>query len=207
MQIDQVEKQPTENISIDETTLVRKAQHGDSAAIKCLVIKYQDRVFNVILKICGNRDDAAELTQETFVKVIEKIDTFKGNSAFYTWLFRIATNLTLNFCRRKFKISVHSLDSISGSEFTDARLQLKLYLADNSADDPAVIAQNREICGLLKIAIGNLDENQRAVIVLRDIEGMSYAQVAQTLDIEIGTVKSRLSRARQNLKEILETVL
>ncbi len=202
-----MQKQHHENISIDDSVLVSKAQQGDSVAIRHLVIKYQDRIYNVILKICGNKDDAAELTQETFVKLIEKVDTFKGNSAFYTWLFRIAVNLTLNFCRRRFKISMQSLDSVSGSDFDQARTQLKSYLADNSTADPAVVVQNKEIARIIRQAIVKLEDKQRTVVVLRDIEGMSYADIARTLDIEIGTVKSRLSRARVNLKEILETVL
>ena len=93
-----MEKQ-LENIVIDDVVLVRQCQQGDSVAMQRLIVKYQDRIFNVILKICSNRDDAAELTQETFVKFIEKINTFKMQSAFYTWLFRIAVNLSLNFER------------------------------------------------------------------------------------------------------------
>lgn len=207
MHTEEVDNQKRQNIVIDDMTLVKQCQEGDSAAIRHIVMRYQDRIYNTILKICGNRDDAAELTQETFVKLIEKIDTFKGNSSFYTWLFRVAVNLTLNYCRRKFKIAHQSIDANLGNDSDSGAGQLKSYLVDDSAKDPSVVAQNNEAVEILRLAIGKLDENQRAVIVLRDIEGMTYIDIAETLEVEVGTVKSRLSRARKNLKEILEALL
>lgn len=196
-----------ERTIIDDTILVRQSQHGDSVAMGRLIVKYQDRVYNTILKICGNRDDAAELTQETFVKLIEKIKTFEGKSAFYTWLFRIAVNLTFNYCKRRAKVGMQSLEAATGPEFDGARVHLGMFLADEGSVDPAVVAQNKEIGEILVGALSKLDEHHRAVIVLRDIEGMSYPEIAEALEIELGTVKSRLSRARANLREILETVL
>lgn len=196
-----------ENISIDDSALVRKCQQGDSVAMECLIVKYQDRIYNVILKICGNNDDAAELTQETFVKCIEKIGSFRGESGFYTWLFRVAVNLTLNYCKRKVKLGVRSLETLAGAEFNGARAQLKTFLADESSTDPALAAQNAEISRIIQLAIAKLDEPQRAVVVLRDFEQMSYAEISKALEIELGTVKSRLSRARANLREMLEAVL
>ena len=185
-----------EKTIIDDAILVRQSQHGDSGAMGRLITKYQDRIYNAILKICGNRDDASELTQETFVKFIEKVKTFEGKSAFYTWLFRIAVNLTYNYCKRRAKIVMQSLEAAVGPEFDGARLQLGMFLADEGSVDPAIVAQNREVGEIVVGALGTLDEQQRTVVVLRDIEGMSYAEIAETLEIELGTVKSRLSRAR-----------
>ncbi len=196
-----------ENISLDDSVLVGRCQQGDSNAQEMLIVKYQDRVFNVILKICGNYDDAAELTQETFVKFIEKIGTFKGKSAFYTWLFRIAVNLTINYCKRRVKLGMVSLDAVRNPEFDQARYQLKAFLTDEGADDPALAAQNKEVAEIIARSLEKLDEHQRTVIILRDMEGMSYIEIAEALEIELGTVKSRLYRARMSLKEILETVL
>ncbi|MCK4998955.1 MAG: sigma-70 family RNA polymerase sigma factor [Anaerohalosphaera sp.] len=207
MHTEDVDNQQRENITIDDMTLVRQCQNGDSSAMRHIVMRYQNRIYNIILKICSNRDDAAELTQETFVKLIEKIDTFKGNSSFYTWLFRVAVNLTLNYCRRQFKISAQSIDADFGDGDDSGRGRLKSYLTDESADDPLVAAQNNEAVEIVKCAISKLDEDHRAVIVLREIEGMNYNEIAETLEVEIGTVKSRLSRARANLKEILEALL
>jgi len=195
------------DISIDDGVLVEQFQRGDSAAMEQLILRYQNRIYNVILKICANADDAAELTQETFVKVIENIDEFEGRSGFYTWAFRIAVNLTLNYCKRSVKLGIRSLDAENDEHNRQARGVLKEFLSDDSSPDPAVVAQNKELCEIAIKSLMRLDESQRAVVVLRDIEGMNYAQIAKVLDVELGTVKSRLSRARSNLREILERML
>lgn len=194
------------SINIDDSVLVQQSQGGSTAAMERLILKYQNRIFNVIMKMCGNTDDAAELTQETFVKVIESIDKFKGRSSFYTWLFRIAVNLTLNYCQRNAKMATRSLDAEEAESDGSVGQVLKDFLRDDSAIDPAVLAQRRELCELAMQAMLKLEEPQRAVMVLRDIEGMNYAQIADVLNIELGTVRSRLSRARSHLREILEAM-
>ena len=195
------------SISIDDSVLVERCRRGDAAATERLVLKYQNRIYNVILKICGNPDDAAELTQDTFVKVIESIDRFEGRSSFYTWAFRIAVNLTLNHCRRSVRLGIRSLDA-QRSEGNEQKTQLlRQFLTDDSSPDPAKVAQNRELCEMAVKALMKLDDAQRTVVVLRDIEGMNYAQIAKVLGIELGTVRSRLSRARSNLRDIMEAFL
>jgi len=197
-----------DGIGIDDAVLVERCRTGDSAAMGPLILKYQNRIYNVILKMCRNADDAAELTQETFVKIIESIDRFEARSAFYTWAFRIAVNLTLNHCQRTSRFGSASLDYTDESQqHRHAATQLRQILSDESSPDPAVVAQNRELCDLVINAIDELDEPQRTVLVLRDIEGMNYAQIAQVIDAELGTVKSRLSRARSNLRQILERMV
>lgn len=196
-----------ENIAMDDAVLVEQCQQGHSAAMERLIVKYQDRIYNVVFKMCGNRDDAAELTQDIFVKFIEKINTFQGRSAFYTWLFRIAVNMTLNFCKRRFKVVNRSLDEPVGEQMDQAKQSLGNFLVDKNAVEPSVMAQRKEVAEIISLALGKLDDSQRMVLILRDIEGMSYAEVADSLDIELGTVKSRLSRARSNLREILESAL
>jgi len=194
------------SINIDDSALVQQSQAGDTMAMERLILKYQNRIYNVIMKMCGNADDAAELTQETFVKVIESIDKFKGRSGFYTWLFRIAVNLTLNHCQRSAKRATRSLDAEEMESESQTGQGLKDFLSDASAIDPAVLAQRRELCDLAMKSLLELEEPQRAVMVLRDIEGMNYAQIADVLNIELGTVRSRLSRARSHLREILEAM-
>ena len=186
---------------------MRQSQHGDSVATGRLITKYQDRIHNAILKICANSHDAAELTQDTFVKCIEKINTFEGKSAFYTWLFRIAVNLTLNYCKRRTRTRAQSLQAVVAPEPDGAAVELGAFLADQNAADPAVLAQDAEIGEIVLGALTKLEEHHRAVVVLRDIEGMSYSEIAETLGVQVGTVKSRLSRARANLREILNAVL
>lgn len=194
-----------DNISLDDETLVRQCQHGDPEAMSCLIVKYQDRVYNTILKICSNRDDAAELTQDTFVKVLESIQTFRGKSSFYTWLFRVAVNLTLNHCRRRFKLSPVSLDA-ANENLEKQREPLASMLADADRNDPALVAQQKELVNRMLESIAQLPQEYRIIIILRDIEQMTYAEIADVLEIEHGTVKSRLSRARAALRQLWETV-
>lgn len=194
----------TANINIDEAVLVEQCRRGEPAALERLIIKYQNRLYNVILKICGNPDDAEELTQETFVKILEGIEGFSGRSSFYTWAFRIAVNLTINHCKRGQKLVTRSIDAEDSEYNEQTKAQLRELLQDDGSPEPAAVAQNREMCRIIIESLSKLDDTQRAVIVLRDIEDMSYAQIADVLDIELGTVKSRLSRARSGLREILE---
>ncbi len=195
----------SDNIRIDDQTLVRQCRSGDMLAAGRLITKYQKRVYNTILKICANREDAAELTQDTFVKVLENINRFEGKSSFYTWLYRIAVNLTINHCRRSVKLGFTSLQADQQSD--TMRWQLKELLTNESAVDPATIAANNELCELLTRAMMQLDEHHRTVLVLRDMEGLSYDEIADVLDIELGTVKSRLSRARRHLHDMLEVYI
>ncbi|HPS54648.1 MAG TPA: sigma-70 family RNA polymerase sigma factor [Sedimentisphaerales bacterium] len=196
----------THNINIDDSALVQQCQKGDSKALERLIIKYQGRIYNVILKICANPDDAVELTQETFVKVMENMDKFAGKSSFYTWIFRIAVNLTLNYCKRNVKIGFRSLEAEElGSD--SVKQTLKDFIVNSSAPDPAVVTQNKELCSIVMDLLMKLDEEQRTVVVLRDIESMSYEKIAIVTNTELGTVKSRLSRARNNLHEMLEAIL
>jgi RNA polymerase sigma-70 factor (ECF subfamily) len=195
------------HISIDEAVLVKQCQQGDSAAMERLILRYQNRIYNVILKICADPDDAAELTQDTFVKIIENITKFEGRSGFYTWAFRIAVNLTLNYCRRNVKLGFRSLDAEQVQHDGQARQLLMEFLSDDSSLEPAVVAQDKEMHEIAVRALTQLDDAQRAVVVLRDIEGMNYAQIAEVLDIKLGTVRSRLSRARSRLRQILEAIL
>ena len=196
------------HVKINDAVLIEQYRKGDSAALEQLVLKYQNRIYNVILKVCADPDDAAELTQETFVKVIENLDKFEGRSGFYTWIFRIAVNLTLNYCQRNSKLAFRSLDAEQQQQDdNNVRQVLKDFLSDDRSPDPATEVQNKELYRIAAKALMGLDEAHRAVIVLRDIEGMSYARIAEVLDIELGTVRSRLSRARSKMRDILEAIL
>ena len=195
------------SIKIGDDVLVEQCQQGDISAMERLILKYQNRLYNVILRICSNPDDAAELTQETFVKIIENIGRFEGKSRFYTWAFRIAVNLTINYCRKNARLGFKSLDSDDSEVGERTSQALREFLKDEKSPDPVGVAQNRELCELVSQTIMALEEDHRAVLVLRDIEGMSYAQIAQVLEIELGTVRSRISRARSKFKEILEAII
>ncbi len=196
----------TDKINIDDSALVEQCRRGDPGAMERLILKYQNRIYNVVLKICGNTDDAAELTQETFVKVIENIERFQGRSSFYTWAFRIAVNLSLNHCKRNVKLAAASLDAQTGAG-QRGQQALREFLSDTTAPDPERYARDRELAEIAVKALMKMSDEQRTVVVLRDIEGMSYAQIARVLNVHLGTVRSRLSRARRNLREIMEALL
>jgi len=194
-------------VKINDAVLIEQYLKGDSASMEQLVLRYQNRIYNVILKICADPDDAAELTQETFVKVIENLNKFEGRSGFYTWTFRIAVNLTLNYCQRNSRLAFRSLDAEQDQDDSQVKQVLKDFLCDDSSPDPAAEVQSKELYRIAARTLMGLDEAHRAVIVLRDIEGMSYARIAEVLDVELGTVRSRLSRARSKMRDILEDIL
>lgn len=197
----------TQNRTLEEQVLIKQAQRGDLEATGLLIVRYQDRLYNTILKICSNPEDAAELTQETFVKALEKIADFKGKSSFYTWLFRIGVNLSLNFCKRRGRLGMQSIEAAAGSVAEKGTSRLAGYLQCREKADPVSLAQDKEAREIVFRALGRLEEEQRVVLVLRDIEGLSYQEISEILDIELGTVKSRISRARSGLRDMLEAVL
>jgi RNA polymerase sigma-70 factor, ECF subfamily len=176
--------------------LVQRYLKGNNEAVAVLVERYQNRLHNTIFKICGNYEDALELTQDSFVKAFESIENFQGKSSFYTYLYRIGVNLAINFCNRRKKVQFITIDDDSGSGC------LKDFLIGDGCD-PQKVVQNKEAVAILRQAIAEIEEKYRVVLVLRDIEQMSYEQVGQVLELEEGTVKSRLFRARAMLKELL----
>jgi len=184
--------------TIDDAVLVERFRGGDVSALTALVEKYQDRIYNTCWRLSGNADDAADLTQEAFIKVMEAIGSFGHRSGFYTWLFRIAVNLTLSHRRksgRRRTLSMHS----DGSDNATAPEQW-LESADDTPDKAAEDAERHE---LVAEALETLDEEHRTVIVLRDLQSLDYREIAEILDVPTGTIKSRLHRARLALREKL----
>ena len=191
--------------SLDQDVLlVERVQAGQTEAFGKLVHKYQDRIFNTCWRLCGHLDDARDLTQETFLKALEGIQSFRRQSGFYTWLFRVAVNLTLSHRRSKKRHPTVSLDRDSAGR--DGQAEGLLRLADKaSRDDPQDTASGAELHGQVVRALQRLDDEHRAVVVLRDIEGFDYHQVGLILEIPPGTVKSRLHRARMVLREAVSS--
>ena len=192
-----------ESAAFDEAVLVELVQRGDSEAFGGLVVMYQDRLYNVIARLCNNSADVEEIAQEAFLKAFEKIRDFRGSSRFYTWLFRIATNLALTRLRRSKCIKFQSLnaadekDNLPGSEVVTMTLAEKRNVAPDAA------AMTRETGLRIEAALQELDEQYRVVVVLRDIEDMNYSQIAAILEVPTGTIKSRLHRARCMLRDKL----
>jgi RNA polymerase sigma-70 factor (ECF subfamily) len=198
-----------------DVALLRKAQEGDRAAYGQVVVLYQDRLFNAVLRMVGDRDEAMELTQEAFTRGLVKIDSFRGDASPYTWLFRIAMNLAISQLRKNGRGRVFSLDRPSSNgtgrsshgESEDQAASLVDRVARDNGESPAQRAETRERADVVLAALGRLDAEYRAVLVMRDIESFDYQQMADVLGLPLGTLKSRLFRARMALRDELKTYL
>jgi RNA polymerase sigma-70 factor (ECF subfamily) len=182
-----------------DALLVRRVQTGDAHAYTELVRKYQDRVFTACLRICGRHEDAADLTQDAFLKAFAAIHEFRGASAFYTWIFRIAVNLSVSHQRKQRNRHTVSLDGDGGENDSGA------WREPAAADgDPSAGLAAAETRAQVAAALAALDAEHRAAVVLRDIEGCDYQEIADILELPIGTVKSRIFRGRLALRRLLE---
>ncbi len=189
-------------VSFEDSVLVRDVQGGDAGAFARLVAKYQDRVYNVCLRISGHAEDARDLTQESFLRAFASISSFKGRSSFYTWLFRISMNVSISHQRKARRAVNVGFDDVESLPIAG---QARGLARPNGR--PEEMVSRRETGELVSRALLGLDEHHRAVVVLRDIEGCDYAQIAEILEIAVGTVKSRLHRGRMALRRKLAPVL
>lgn len=186
-----------------EAELFRRARTGDRGAFGQLAIRVQDRLFTAIVRIVGDRDEARELTQETFVKALGGISNFRGESQPFTWLFRIGVNLAISHLRKNQRRRTFSLDApINGRDRGTQADGLADRLA-GASDPPDQRAQQRETQQQVLAALGKLEPEQRAILVMRDMEDMDYQQMADALSVPLGTLKSRLFRARLALRDLL----
>lgn len=189
--------------------LLKQAQHGDRAAYGRLVVLFQDRIYNAVLRMVGDRDEAAELTQEAFTRGLASLDSFRGEAGVYTWLFRIAMNLAISRLRQVQKHRVFSLDSGNGRAHDgDGQARGLVDRARReSSDQPSSAMETRERAEQVVAALGRLDADGRAVLIMRDIEGFDYQQMADVLGLPLGTLKSRLFRARIALRDELKAYM
>jgi RNA polymerase sigma-70 factor, ECF subfamily len=180
----------------DDAQLIDEALAGDSAAFGRLVTRYQDRLYNTLVHVVGSADEAHDVAQDAFVQAFLKLDTFQRTSAFYTWLYRIAFNLAVSRRRRhKPTSSIEHTRELTGSEPV------------SHDDGPGDRLDREERVGQVQAALGCLCEEFRSVLVLREIDGFCYESIAEVLDLPVGTVRSRLHRARIELREQLREVL
>ena len=184
--------------------LVKQVMAGDRAALSDLLERTHKRLYNICLRMVSNRDDAAELTQDAMLKIVEHIGDYNGKSQITTWMIRIAMNLCISHLRKQ-KLRRHpSLDApIASDGHDDQASSLRYQLEDTGNPAPDVYVQDRELIRRMYGALDELDEEFRAVIVLRDLGEMDYAQMADSLDVPVGTVKSRLFRARLALRQAM----
>ena len=191
-----------QTVSADEGTLVRDAKNGDLEAYDQLVRRYRERIYATIYHMTANHEDANDLAQESFIKAFQALKSFKGGSSFYTWLYRIAVNKTINFLnRRKNRVQMSLNDLDFNAEHNP---DLVALISDKT---PRREADLRELQEKLNAALLKLSEPHRLVVVLHDVQGLSHDEIAKVMDCNIGTVRSRLFYARQQLQAWLSNYL
>lgn len=203
---------PSASANRAELDLVRNSQLGDRASYGKLVLLYQDRLYNALCRLVGDREEARDLAQETFTRGLDKIDSFRGDASPYTWLFRIATNLSISRLRKTQRHRTFSLDQPNGDgakneDQASALLDRISAQRKDEQDRPDEEIQRRERNEKVLDALGRLDAEYRAVLVMRDVEGFDYQQMADVLGLPLGTLKSRLFRARLALRDELKAYM
>jgi RNA polymerase sigma factor (sigma-70 family) len=194
---------PEETASaVDEAVLVRKARRGDLEAYDELIRRYQERIYATIYHMTSNHEDANDLAQEAFIKAFHALKSFKGGSSFYTWVYRIAVNKTINFLKQRKNKTQISLDDLDFNAEHDPDL-----VALTSEKTPRREINLSELQEKLNVAMQKLSEPHRLVVTLHDVQGQSHEEIAKIMQCNIGTVRSRLFYARQQLQAYLSDYL
>src|SRR5512147_645207 len=183
---------------MDESALIQSARKGNLDAFNTLVLTYQHQVYNLAYRIMGEEAAASDARQEAFISAYKNLKSFRGGS-FKSWLLRIVTNACYDELRHRKRRPATSLDELTGGEEGEAEFDVP-----STEDGPETIAQRHELAALLQRGITVLPDDQRIVLVLSDVQGMSYEEIAEITNSNLGTVKSRLSRARGKLREYLQ---
>jgi RNA polymerase sigma-70 factor (ECF subfamily) len=183
---------------MDEAALIQSARKGDLDSFNSLVLVYQHQVYNLAYRIMGSEAPAADAAQEAFISAYKNLKSFRGGS-FKSWLLRIVTNACYDELRRKKRRPAVSLEELTGEDDPETEFDVP-----SGEDGPEAIMQQRELAELIQIGITTLPEDQRITLVLSDIQGLSYEEIGDMTNTNLGTVKSRLSRGRARLREYLQ---
>jgi RNA polymerase sigma-70 factor, ECF subfamily len=200
--------EPTDRIDseppapVEEMELVRRARRGDLRAYDELVKRYQERIYATVYHMTSNHDDANDLAQESFIKAYQALKSFKGGSSFYTWLYRIAVNKTINFLKQRKNRTHMSLNDLDFNAEHDP--DLMALISDKTPRRDADLTELQE---KLNAALLKLSDSHRLVVVLHDVQGESHEDIAKIMDCNVGTVRSRLFYARQQLQSYLADYL
>ena len=189
-------------VPVEEMVLVKRALKGDLSAYDDLVRRYQERIYATIYHMTSNHEDANDLAQEAFIKAFQALRSFKGGSSFYTWVYRIAVNKTLNFLKQRKNKTHMSLDDLDFNAEHDP--DLVALISDKTPRREAGLAELQE---KLNAAMQKLSEPHRLVVTLHDVQGLSHEEIAKIMDCNAGTVRSRLFYARQQLQAYLSDYL
>ncbi len=186
----------------EEVLLVKRARKGDLSAYDELVRRYQERIYATVYHMTANHEDANDLAQEAFIKAYQALRSFKGGSSFYTWVYRIAVNKTINFLKQRRNRVQMSLDDLDFNAEHDP--DLVALVSDKTPRREVNLGELQE---KLNAAMQKLSEPHRLVVVLHDVQGLSHEEIAKIMDCNIGTVRSRLFYARQQLQAYLSDYL
>jgi RNA polymerase sigma-70 factor (ECF subfamily) len=187
---------------VAEKVLVEAARHGDMGAYDALIRRYQERIYATVYHMTSNHEDANDLTQEAFIKAFQALKSFKGGSSFYTWIYRIAVNKTINFLKQRKNHAAMSLNDLDFNAEHDP--DLVALISDNT---PRRDLGLTELAEKLNGAMQKLSEHHRLVVTLHDVQGLSHEEIAKIMDCNVGTVRSRLFYARQQLQAYLSDYL
>lgn len=187
----------------DETELIARSQQGDVSAFNHLVLLYQQTVYNVILRMLGNHDTAADVTQDTFIAALRGIQSFHAGSSFRSWLLRIASNQACDHWRRTHRYVQESLDNFTDEDEPHTTSILNTLIATGEEVNPEKSLLNRELQELIAQGLQTLSLEQRIAVILCDIQGLSYEEIAATTQATLGTVRSRIARGRVRLRDYL----
>ncbi len=190
-------------LSLDESTLIDRCLAGDDTAFDQIVLRYQDMVFSLSSRLLGSYDEAVDLSQEVFLQIYRKLSSFRRDASLRTWIYRIVINRAKNRQRWwKRRINEMTALPIEEAEARTGSSRGACLASDEIAPDEALA--RKEQGQILHRAIEKLPFDQRTILLLKEIEGLSYEEISTTLDLPLGTVKSRLARARQSLRESLD---
>lgn len=185
---------------VADEQLVKKSLEGDSRAFEQLVVKYQNKIYALAYRYMGNEEDAYDMTQEAFIKAYRSLRSFKGKSSFSTWVYRVVTNVCLDeLRRRKRRIIALPLDEPLATKDGD-EVEKEIMDPSPTAD---ILYEQKELSQYIQNALNQMKPDHKATVILRDVMGFTYEEIAQILNCNVGTVKSRLSRARRELQKKL----
>jgi RNA polymerase sigma-70 factor (ECF subfamily) len=194
-------------VEVADEQLVRSALLGNTNAFDALVLRYQDRVYNLLARSCGSEEEAEDLAQETFLRAYRALSAFRQGSKFYTWLFRIAVNAAFSRRRQETRRRRHEtgrLDAPGDDRGPTGQVALRDVLPDPAGGDPAAGLEKEQLRQRVHEGLQQLDQEYRSIVVLRDIEGLDYGTIAEMLALSLAAVKSRLHRARLELARVLK---
>lgn len=187
----------------DELLLVARSQRGDVDAFNSLVLRYQQAVFTVVMRMLGDRDIAADVTQETFLAAFRAMPSFRGGSSFRAWLMRIASNQSCDHWRRTHRHPVDSLDSLTDEDEPYSASVMSSLIETAREVNPEEALLTQELQQVIQLGLEELPLDQRVAVVLCDIQGLSYEEIAVSTQTTLGTVRSRIARGRMRLRAYL----